>query len=187
MDNPTQDLQDISEETQELNTLREKFIRYPKLSKWFDLYFDEKNVFGYNTYKKRTESAIIAYDLDPNNPNDRKTAWEIGSQNSRKLKEWTQKYYESVGITKEKVLDLIATKAVETNNAKYLVMLAELTGTYEEKPKNLSQTNVQINNTKEVQQISPEEEKQLSRDFEEFLNAKYKGQPAMNPDEIQSH
>lgn len=185
MDYSSQDIHDPSDETQELIALREKFVRYPKLSKWFDLYFDEKNQFGYNTYRNRTESAIIAYELDPNDPNDRKTAWEIGSQNSRKLKGWTQKYYETVGITKEKVLDLIATKAIETNNAKYLVMLAELTGTYEEKPKNLSQTNVQINNnTNENQQLSPEEEKQLSRDFEEFLEAKYRGKPAMNPDNI---
>lgn len=150
-------------EDDELKALREKWSKYPKLSMWFDLYFDASNK---QTFNNRTESAIIAYQLDPNDPHDRKTAHEIGSQNSRKLKSWAVRYYEQTGWTKEKVLDLIANKAVLSNNAKYTVMLAELTDTWEEKPKITINSQTNINN---IVQVTPEEEARLDKAFADFM------------------
>jgi len=170
-----------SVEDQELLELREKWTRYPKLSKWFDLYFDASNK---ETFHNQTEAAILAYNLDPNSPADRKTAWEIGCQNSKKLKVFAQKVLEQLGWTKVKVIELIAAKAVSSNNSKFVLMLADLTEVYEEKPRNLSQTNVNVQTgaSGNDAQISLEEEQRLSKDFAEFVNAKYVGKPAMNPD-----
>lgn len=163
----------------ELKALREKWTKYPKLSMWFDLYFDASNK---QTFNNRTESAIIAYQLDPNDPHDRKTAHELGSQNSRKLKLWAIRYYEQTGWNKEKVLDLIANKAVLSNNAKYTLMLAELTDTYEEKPKVTINSQTNINN---IVQVTPEEEAHLDKEFTDFMTSRAQQQTIINAQPVQ--
>lgn len=171
-------------EDQELAKIREKWRSTPRLSRWFDLYFDPTNQ---QTFNKKTEAAIVAYGLDPNSHEDRKYANELGSKNARKCKDFARRYLEQQGWTKEKVLDLIASKAVTSNNAKYLLVLASLTDTYDEPLKIGQQNNVQINNANvavnnEIQ-LSAEEEKQLSHDFAEFVDNKYRGKPStINPE-----
>lgn len=162
----------FSEEEKELQDVLYKFERFPKLACWFQLFLDKQNKFGLNTWGNSTQSALHAYNLDSSDPKQYATACSIGSQNFRKLKVQTQIYYEMDGLTAGKVLDLIASKAITTNNAKYLIMLAELTGIYEQRPNIAVQTNMQVNNQHPVQ-ISPEEQKELANEFEDFLDWKY--------------
>ncbi len=173
-------LQTISEEEKELEEFRGKFNSHPKLSKWFDLYFDKSNP---QTYLKRTEAAIIAYELNPNDPKARKYAWELGAKNARKCKFWIQRYYETVGMTPENVLNLIAHKATEGNNAKMIMLLAELVGVYEPKPSVAIQNNTQITNI--TDQHTAEEIEQAKNDFREFIYNKYKNSTVMDGTNIE--
>lgn len=163
----------LSPEDQELQEIRGKWQRYPKLSRWFDLYFDASNK---QTFHSNTESAIIAYNLDPLNSNDRKTAWEIGSQNSRKLKVYAQKILEQLGWTKDKVIELIAAKAVSSNNSKFVLMLSDLTEVYEDKPKNLTQNNIHIDGSSSENtdtEVAATERTEFKKSFKDFINTTY--------------
>lgn len=175
------ELLEISEEEKELLEIKLRFISYPKLGRWVDLYFDEENNYKLSTYMNKALSAIYAYDLDPHNPDDKKYAIELGSKNARKCKDWAQRYYEIKGFTREKVLDLIAAHATG-GKALALKMLASIMEIYEEKP-NIIIQNTQINNTTAIlnEQISPEELAARKKEFADFINDKYKTSSPSNP------
>lgn len=168
-------------EEEELQKILRKIHSYPKLNKWVVLFLDASNK---ETWGNRTASALIAYNLSREDPKQYAVAMSIGFQNFRKLKNIASEFIEKQGWTAGKQLELLTAKAVDTNNAKYMQMLLEITGVYDPKATVQIQNNTQINNT--AVQISSEEEQQLNKEFAEFIEAKYRGKPAMNPDGVQS-
>lgn len=162
----------LSKEEKEIDEIIKKSDRFPKLTRWTQLFFDKQNKFELKTWGNATQSAIYAYSLDPNDPKQYATASSIGHQNFRKLQFHASIYYEQQGLTTGKILDLLAAKAVDTNNAVYLKILLEITGIYSPKPSVAIQNNTQINNQQPVQ-VSPEEQKRIANEFEEFLDWKY--------------
>lgn len=163
----------LSSEDQELQQVREKWYNAPKLSRWFDLYFDASNK---ETFHQQTRCAEIAYSLDPTNPVDKKTAYELGSQNSRKLKIYAQRLLEDLGWSREKIIELIAAKAVSSNNSKFVLMLAELGNVYEDKPKNLTQNNIHIDGSSSENtdtEVAATERTEFKKSFKDFINTTY--------------
>ncbi len=162
-----------SEEEQELLDLWQQYARYPKLYRWLELYFDKKNQFALNTYLDKTESAFQAYNIPRENE---QYAWEIGSKNASKCKVWAMRYYEIKGMTKEKVLDMIAALAYQ-GKPLALQILSSLTDVYQPKPSLAIQNNTQINN---ITQVTPEEKTELNRQFEAFIDDKYRNEVQSN-------
>ena len=183
MSDPQQSVGALSGEEKELQQILEKVHAYPKLNKWVTLFLDASNT---ETWGNRTASALIAYNLDRTDPKQYNTAMCIGYQNYRKLQNVASEYAEQLGFTAGKQIELLIAKAAESTNAKYMQMLLEITGMYNPKQA-MSIQNTQVNNNfnNTNVQITPEEEKQLSREFAEFIDAKYRGKPAMNPDALQ--
>lgn len=169
----------VSPEEQELLDLWRQYERYPKLSQWLRLYFDKNNELGQATYLDGTKCAFIAYSIDPQNEH---YAWEIASKNATKCKVWVQRYLAAKGWTKEKTLDLILTHSIYGQPGA-LKILASLQEIYQERPNTVIQQNTQINNNlTDNSQITPEEETALNREFSEFIRAKAKATPVLNPD-----
>ncbi|MGH7202863.1 MAG: hypothetical protein ACREHC_00270, partial [Candidatus Levyibacteriota bacterium] len=107
-----------------------------------------------------------AYGINPEDQRDRQYASELGYKNARKCQNWARDYYVASGITQEKVLDIIADKAISTNNSKALQMLAELAGVYTPQPQTIVQQNNQTNNYIEP---TDEEKKDFNEAFKKFL------------------
>lgn len=172
-------LEQISPEEEELLALWQQYERFPKLSQWLKLYFDKKNELGQNTYLDGTKSAIIAYSIQPGNEH---YAYEIASKNTTKCNIWAQRYLAAKGWTKEKTIDLILSHSIDGKPVA-LKMLASLQEVYQERPNTVIQQNTQINNNlTDNTQITPEEETQLNREFSEFIRAKARAAPVLNPD-----
>jgi hypothetical protein len=175
----------IPEEEQEIQDVFKHYARFPKLMKWIQLFLDKENP---ETWGNRTASALIAYNLDRNNPSQYQSARAIGYQNFTKLHTVAGEVLQQQGWTVEKQLELLTAKAVSSNNARFTQMLLEITQIYNPKAPAV-QVNTQVNNNPATPtappgplQIDPEEQRRLSADFEEFIDNKYKGKPAMNPD-----
>lgn len=186
MADPIEATQYISEEEEELQDVFKHYARYPKLMRWIQLFLDPTQK---ETYGNRTAAALLAYNYDRKDPVQYNSAMCIGYQNYRKIQTLAAELLQQKGWTVEKQMELLSAKAVNSTNARYVQMLMEITGVYNPKAPIQVQANTQINNNPANPsiptgplQIDPEEQKRLSADFEEFLDAKYRGKPAMNPD-----
>lgn len=169
------DLPDTSllTEDEQLQKTLAAFDKFPKLHMWSSLFISgPKDVKG-----NRTACALIAYSLDREDPKQYATARVIGSQNFTKLNSLAADYLEAQGITTASQLDLLAAKAVGSNNATYLKMLMEITGTYVPKPSIAVQNNTQ-NNFNNIQ-VTPEEEAAFDKEFADFITAKYSPPPVV--------
>ncbi len=156
----------LSPEDEQLNTLLNSERSSPKFAKWGQLFLDKSNK---QTYGNRTQSAIVAYELDP--ITQYSSAGTIGHENYNKLKHLGMMYIEQAGMTAGVQLDLLVSKAVNSPNAKFLQMLMEISGVYTPKP-SIAIQNIQNN---QVVQITKEEEMKLDKEFSDFINAKYSG------------
>lgn len=134
------DLPQVSMEEKELQEELTRIQKFPKLREWTRLFLDKTNKL---TYGNRTQSAIAAYNLDPEK--QYLTAGKIGSENYKKVKGLASAYYDREGLTTEKILNLLAAKASSSNNSKFLEMLMGITDIYEAKPSVAVQNNTQIN------------------------------------------
>lgn len=164
----------------------------PKFNVWQQLYLDQANK---ETFGNGTQAAIIAYKLNPQTQYG--SAKVIAHENITKLNRLrltVRQYLDNNGFTLPVLINhalekMASPKITSDHWWKNLLVLA---GYIDPKQQ------VTINNTNNAQataraeatrqndftQISPEEEKQLSREFAEFIDAKYRGTPAMNPDAI---
>lgn len=156
-------------ENTDIIEIEKQFNESPRFTRWRELYFDKDNLFKLNTFKNRTLSAIHAYELDPNDPKQKKYAYKLGSKNARKCKNWAQEYLSELGVTPEKILEVIAAKALNTDNPRYMQLLAEITGVYNPKAQvvinNNNQNNTQIN-------ISEAEKENFDEQFRKLVESR---------------
>lgn len=166
----------------------------PKFVEWQRLYLDRtnKDLFG-----NATQCAIVAYNLDPQTQYG--TAKLIGHKNITKYNQLAltvREYLDETGFTLPVLiahaLEKMGNPKVNTTHWWKEVML--LAGYQDPKGAQVSIKNSANaaaaakseggENLKEHDfiQISPDEERQMSREFADFVNAKYVGKPAMNPD-----
>lgn len=169
------DLPDTSllTEDEQLQKTLAAFDKFPKLHMWSSLFISgPKDVKG-----NRTACALIAYSLDREDPKQYAVAMTMGSQNFRKLKDVAAEYLNAQGMGVGQQLDLLAAKAVNSNNATYLKMLMEITEAYIPKPSIAVQNNTQ-NNFNNIQ-VTPEEEAAFDKEFADFITAKYSPPPVV--------
>jgi hypothetical protein len=154
----------------------------PKFESWRQLYLDKNNK---ETFGNATQSALKAYNLDPNTQYG--AARVIGHENLTKLNNLrltVREYLEENGFT----LPVLINHAIQMMvNPKVITPLwwreiMKLAGYIIEKPTVAVQNNLNVNN--KTEQVSPEELKQLNQDFADFIRAKAKSVPALNPDTI---
>ncbi len=155
-----------SEEDREVEEVKTRFLNAPRQARWRELYLDADNEFELKTFKNATLSAIQAYGLDSSDPKQRQYASELGSRNTRKYKNWAQEYLTSIGTTPEKMLEILADKAINTFQPKYMEIILEIVGLYNRKPSTLVQKNTQ-NNTHV--NIAEAEKKEFNEAWEKFL------------------
>lgn len=167
----------LSEEEKEIEQILGKLNATPKLARWINLFLDKSSK---ETYGNRTQSAIMAYNLDPQT--QYYSAGVIGHENFKKLKMVASEYFEREGMTVGKQLDLLVAKAVNTNNAKYLITMMEMTGVYTPKPTIAVQNNTQNNISV---QMTQERAKEFKEDFTKFINAKLDTAPVLNLDAVE--
>lgn len=153
-------LTEQSDEDTEIQQLLVPFDKYPKLKKWVQLFTDPKNK---QTYGNRTESAMQAY-----NCKDRIVAASIGYQNFRKLQGLASIFVENKGITIEKLITVLATRAITSENPKWFEMFAEMIGIRDPKGASMIINNVQQNNTIATT-VSEEDQKSFNERFKEFV------------------
>jgi hypothetical protein len=121
-----------------------KYLITPKYKRWEKAFLDEKNP---KTFGNQTQSAIVAYNLDP--VRQYGTANRIGHENVVKHKDIMAKYFQKRGMTYGKILDVYMQKMVKSPSPDLLYSLASAVGAplpdYQpiSQPKN--QTNVQNN------------------------------------------
>ena len=156
----------------------------PKFESWRQLYLDKNNK---ETFGNATQSALKAYNLDPNIQYG--TARVIGHENLTKLNNLrltVREYLEENGFTLPVFINHALQKMTDPKviSIQWWLALMKLAGYIDEKPSIAVQNNVQVNNKIEQVQISPEEEKQLNQDFADFISAKARSAPAMNPDKL---
>jgi hypothetical protein len=154
----------------------------PKFEAWRRMYMDSSNK---ETFGNATRSALKAYNLDSQTQYG--SAGVIGHENLKRLNNLrmiVREYLEENGFTLPVLINHALQKMADPRvlNPHWWKEIMKLAGYIDEKPTVAIQNNLQINDKAQTQQISPEEQKQLSQDFAEYLNAKYRGKPAMNPD-----
>lgn len=149
-----------NDEDEEVQRLLIPFDKYPKLKKWVQLFTDQDNR---ETYGNRTESAMQAY-----NCKDRIVAASIGYQNFRKLQGLASIFVENKGITIEKIITVLATRAITSENPKWFEMFTEMMGIRDPKGASVVINNVQQNNTM-ITDISDEEKKSFNEQFREWV------------------
>lgn len=149
----------LADEEKEVQRLLVPFEKYPKLKRWVQLFTDLNNK---ETYGNRTESAMQAY-----NCKDRIVAASIGYQNFRKLQGLASIFVEDKGITVEKLMTVLSTRAIMSENPKWFEMLTEMIGIRDPKGaqvliQNNIQNNAQVN-------VTEEEKADFNKKFREFL------------------
>jgi len=151
---------EASEEEKEIVKVKTRFQNAPKFKKWRELYFNKDS----GTFGDATACAYIAYGLDKSKPGDRKYASDLGYRNTKKCESWAQDYLSELGYSPSRQLQILALKASSTNNARYLQMLMEVSGTYQPSPSTL----VQNNNNTQIN-IKENEKEDFDAKFKEFL------------------
>lgn len=137
--------QETDPEAKELQEIKDKFLRAPRFTRWRELYFDHDNSFKLNTFKNATLSAIIAYNLNPADPSDRKYASDLGYRNTKKCENWAKEYLEATGFTREHFLDILKLKVMRSDNARLSQMMGEILEVYNPKATTMVQNNIQNN------------------------------------------
>lgn len=158
----------------------------PKFEKWRQLYLDESSK---ETFGNATQSALRAYNLDPATQTG--SAAVIGHENLRKLNNLRTivgQYLEEHGFTLPVFINHALQKMAASSSDRWWRNLLLLAGYIDPKQTIINNSAsagasaaAQATNNEFIQ-IAPEEEKKLSRDFADFLDGKYRGKPAMNPD-----
>lgn len=162
----------------------------PKFDRWQQLYLEKNNKV---TFGNATQSALIAYNLDPQT--QYASASQIGYENLRKLenlRSTVHQYLEQNGFTLPVLINHALEKLADprVTNDRWWKNILVLAGYIEPKQSTtINNANNAIANSAassdaaaQAMQIDPQEQHQLSQDFEEFIDNKYKGKPAMNPD-----
>lgn len=162
----------------------------PKFERWKELYLDQKNK---ETFGNATECALQAYMLDRQTQYG--SARVVGHENLTKLNNLrliVRSYLEDSGFTLpvlvNHALQMMADPKVKTSH--WWKEILSLAGYIDPKAaisiKNTASAGAQAAATSESDvnftQISKEEERELSREFADFVDQKYRGKPAMNPD-----
>lgn len=98
-----------------------KYYLTPKYMKWEELFFDQKNK---TTFGNATQSACIAYNLDPEDSKAYNVAHVIGSKNIQKVTNLRKRYWEKRGLTPGKLLDLYNNMMVERKDINLLYSIA---------------------------------------------------------------
>lgn len=161
-DEPTKELQELSEEEKQIKDQLAYIKRFPKLKRWIDLFTDKENKFKLNTYGKRIESAIHAgYDCQ-----SRADFANIGSQNYKKLYNLAAIFAEDMGVSFDKFMEPAMARAMTSENPRWWEMMAEFLGYKEPKnaPSTLIQTNVQTNVT-----VNESDKVDFDAAFKEFI------------------
>lgn len=151
----------LTDEEKELQQALIPFKKYPKLKKWTELFLDKSNK---ATYGNRTESAMQAYDCG-----NRADAATIGSQNYRKLKGLALNFFEDKGVTVEKLLDVLAARALTSDKAEWWKLAAEVVGIHDPKlPSVVVNNNTQNNITVDV---NGQEMESFNESFQRFVES----------------
>lgn len=158
--------EELTPEEKELKELSTQFTDAPRFRRWRELYFDKSNT---QTYLNKQESAIIAYGFDPKDPAQRQLASEYGFKNARKCKNWARDYLAEKGMTQERWLELTTTKALTTNNAKYVEILGSILEVYDPKAPTVNVTNNTQNNTQI--NVNGQEAEDFNAKFKEWINS----------------
>lgn len=159
----------------------------PKYEEWQRLYLDKNNTV---TFGNSTRAALIAYNLDE--ATQYGSARVIGHENLTKLnnlRTLVNDYLQENGFTLPVFLNHALQKMSTDNSDRWWKNLLMLAGLIDPKRTVINNTatagaaaKAEANTSNDFIQISPEEEKRLSREFAEFVDSKYRGKPAMNPD-----
>lgn len=130
---------------------------------WCYYFTDKKNK---DTYGNKTQSAIKAYNLDPDKQYS--SAGVIGYENYKKLKGIASQFIEDKGFTLPKMLDIALAKMMKTDNKAWYDEVMILAGNKEPAGAQvLVQNNTQINNI----DLNAVEAKDFNKKFQKFLEA----------------
>lgn len=147
-----------------------KYRLTPKYTYWESLFLDKANKYGLKTFGNSTRSAIFAYNLTK--PNDYGTAQQVGHDNLLKHKDLSRKYYETMGVTRGKMLEILFNKMLKSSKTDLWYTINDWLGyespTYKavENPLVQIQNNVQ-NNVQSID-VSTLSDEQL----QSFIDAK---------------
>lgn len=138
-----------------------------KFEDWCTLFLDKNNK---TTYGNKTQSAIMAYSLDP--IKQYHSAGVIGYENFKKLKSVASAYADSKGITAGQMIDVAWAKVFDSKNGggiDWWDRVAEITGLREPKgtPLVVQNNNTQVNNY----ELGSTEVRDFNKDFQQFLEA----------------
>lgn len=152
----------LTPEEKELQDIFKKTKATPKMARWIQLFLDKNNKV---TFGNRTQSALLAYGLNKDDPTDYNSARHIGWENYTKVNNLAAEYLEQQGMNTAKILDLIVAQATSKNYGKALQILTEITGIYNPKPTTMIQNNTAI-----VQaSMSDEQREDWNGKFKAFL------------------
>ena len=151
-----------SEETQ-IAEVKKTYRLTPKFNKWVECFFDKSNKV---TYMNRTQSALIAYNLDPKT--EYGIASSMGYQNFRKLQHVATRVADENGWTFEKFMQVGWLKTLSSESPEWWDRMGDMLGFRELKPAVLVQQNTQ-NNT--IVNVAPEEKKSFNEQFRNFIKA----------------
>jgi hypothetical protein len=132
---------ELSTEEKEIKEIIDRYEKYPKLSKWIQLFLSKDNK---ETFGNRTESAMRSY-----NCKDRVSAAEIGAQNFRKLKGLASAYAEIKGFGVGKMIDIGLAKTLQSEDPRWYEIMGSMLDFYYPKAQvqiqNNTQNNIQVN------------------------------------------
>lgn len=151
---------EISPEEKEIKIVKKQYKLTPKFNAWVQ-YFTNKN--NPETYGNKTQSAILAYSLDPKT--EYAIAGSMGYQNFKKLQSLASVFADHKGVTFDKLMQTAMARAMSSENPEWWDRVMEMTG-YKE-PKG-AQVVVQ-NNTQNNVQVNGAEAVDFSAKFKQFL------------------
>ena len=112
-----------------------KYRESVKFDKWVECFLDVNNkdiedenhvIVKRGTYGNATQSALVAYDLDPKTQYF--SAGKIGSENYKKVKNLASRYAETKGIGVGRMIDVALGKTIESKSPDWWDRLMQLFG-----------------------------------------------------------
>lgn len=163
-----------AEEEKQTKELIDKYNVTPKFARWAAYFADKEDKLGKGTFGNQTQSAMLAYSLDPEKQYF--SAATIGKENFKKLQSVAGAYAEKQGLTFGKMLDIPMSKMTKSNNPEWYYIVAQLTGfpiTPVKGNVSLTQNNLSISNATTPEQLaeSKEEVEKFNKSFQKFLEA----------------
>lgn len=106
----------LSEQSR-LEDTTKKYRLTPKYKRWTEFFLDKEDKLGFKTFGNATQSAIHAYDLDPDEQYF--SAKQIGHENYTKLNHVGSALLERIGITHASMLATAVSKMQKTDRKEW--------------------------------------------------------------------